>query len=74
MSNIKSTLNTNGLPVGLDANGRAVSHSVSSNSGFMFYFPVILAMIPSQAIYIVFHAKQLLCMLSTEASEFILIP
>ncbi|RCN52620.1 hypothetical protein ANCCAN_01319 [Ancylostoma caninum] len=27
MSNIKSTLNTNGLPVGLDANGRAVDYS-----------------------------------------------
>ncbi|KAE9411959.1 hypothetical protein Angca_001822, partial [Angiostrongylus cantonensis] len=27
MNNIKSTLNTNGLPVGLDANGRAVSVS-----------------------------------------------
>ncbi|KAK6760713.1 hypothetical protein RB195_021967 [Necator americanus] len=27
MSNIKSTLNTNGLPIGLDANGRAVDYS-----------------------------------------------
>ncbi|VDM62029.1 unnamed protein product [Angiostrongylus costaricensis] len=27
MNNIKSTLNTNGLPVGLDANGRAVDYS-----------------------------------------------
>ncbi|KAJ1370567.1 hypothetical protein KIN20_032314 [Parelaphostrongylus tenuis] len=27
MNNIKSTLNTNGVPVGLDANGRAVDYS-----------------------------------------------
>nr|CDJ96171.1 C. briggsae CBR-SCD-1 protein [Haemonchus contortus] len=27
MSNIKSTLNTNGLPIGIDANGRAVDYS-----------------------------------------------
>ncbi|KAJ1370562.1 hypothetical protein KIN20_032306 [Parelaphostrongylus tenuis] len=31
MNNIKSTLNTNGVPVGLDANGRAVSVCCSNN-------------------------------------------